>query len=114
MDNLNTHTTDTLIEVFGKPEADRILSRLVFHYTPLHASWTNIAEIEFSAMTTQCLDRRIPNEWTLASELVAWEQRRNQRAEPIRWTFTWKRARRMFIKPEPSPPTAFGVVTMQN
>lgn len=114
LDNLNTHTTDTLIEIFGKPEADRILSRLAFHYTPLHASWTNIAEIEFSAMTTQCLDRRIPDEWSLASELVAWEQRRNQRAEPIRWSFTWKRARRMFITPEPSSTAASGVVTMQN
>ena len=101
IDNLNTHTTDTLIEIYGKPEADRILSRLVFHYTPLHASWTNIAEIEFSAMTSQCLDRRIPDEWTLASELVAWELRRNQRAEPIRWSFTWKRAKRMFIEREP-------------
>lgn len=100
IDNLNTHTTDTLIEIFGKPEADRILSRMVFHYTPLHASWTNIAEMEFSAMTVQCLDRRIPDEWTLASELVAWELRRNQRAEPIRWSFTWKRARRLFIERE--------------
>ncbi|MGQ9814776.1 MAG: transposase [Candidatus Roseilinea sp.] len=62
MDNLNTHTPDTLIEIFGKPEADRVLSRIVFHYTPLHASWTNIAEIEFSAMTTQCLNQHIPDE----------------------------------------------------
>jgi DDE superfamily endonuclease len=102
MDNLNTHTTDTLIEIFGKPEADRILSRVAFHYTPLHASWTNIAEIEFSAMTSQCLDRRIPDEWTLATELVAWELRRNQTAQPIRWSFTWKRARRLFIDQVPN------------
>ena len=100
IDNLNTHMPDTLIEIFGKPEADRILSRMMFHYTPLHASWTNIAEMEFSAMTVQCLDRRIPDEWTLASELVAWELRRNQRAEPIRWSFTWKRAKRLFIERE--------------
>lgn len=99
-DNLNTHTPDTLIEIFGKPEADHILSRVVFHYTPLHASWTNIAEIEFSAMTSQCLDRRIPDDWTLATELVAWELRRNQRAQPIRWSFTWKRAKRLFTDPE--------------
>lgn len=100
IDNLNTHTPETLIEIFGKPEADRILARVVFHYTPLHASWTNIAEIEFSAMTSQCLDRRLPDEWALATELVAWELRRNQRAEPIRWSFTWKRAKRLFIERE--------------
>ncbi len=111
IDNLNTHTPDTLIEVFGMPEADRILSRIVFHYTPLHASWTNIAEIEFSAMTSQCLDRRIPDEWTLATELIAWDQWRNQRAEPIRWSFTWKRAKRMFIERERS---AMATVTQQN
>jgi len=101
IDNLNTHTADTLIEIFGKPEADRLLSRIAFHYTPLHASWANIAELEFSAMTSQCLDRRIPDEWTLATELVAWELRRNQRADPIHWSFTWKRARRLFIEREP-------------
>jgi hypothetical protein len=100
IDNLNTHTTDTLIEIFGKLEADRILSRVVFHYTPLHASWTNIAEMELSVMTSQCLDRRIPDAWTLATELIAWEQRRNQCAEPIRWSFTWKRAKRLFIERE--------------
>ena len=111
IDNLNTHTTDTLIEIFGKPEADRILSRLVFHYTPLHASWTNIAEMDFSAMTSQCLDRRIPDDWTLAIELVAWELWRNQRAEPIRWTFTWKRAKRLFIEREQD---AAAISTQQN
>jgi hypothetical protein len=94
VDNLNTHMPNTLIEIFGKPEADRI----VFHYTPLHASWTNVAEMEFSAMTSQCLDRRIPDECTLATELVAWELPRNQWAEPIRWSFTWKRAKRLFIE----------------
>ena len=99
-DNLNTHTTDTLIEIYGKPEADRILSRVVFHYTPLHTSWTNIAEIEFSAMTSQCLARRIPDEWILATELVAWELRRNQLAQPIHWSFTWKQAKRLFIESE--------------
>ena len=100
MDNLNTHTTDTLIEIFGKSEANRILARLTLHYTPLHASWTNIAEMEFSAMTSQCLDRRIPDEWTLACELVAWELQRNQHAAPIHWSFTWRRAKRLFIEPQ--------------
>ena len=97
-DNLNTHAADTLIEIFGKAEADRILARLVFHPTPLHASWLNIAEIDLSVMTGQCLDRRIPEEWTLALELIAWESRRNQLHRPIVWSFDWKRAKRMFDK----------------
>jgi len=70
-DNLNTHATDTLIEIFGKAEADRIWARFVLHPTPVHASWLNIAEIDRSAMTGQCLDRRNPDEWTLALELIA-------------------------------------------
>ncbi len=97
-DNLNTHATDTLIEIFGKVEADRILARLVFHPTPLHASWLNIAELDLNAMTGQCLDRRIPDEWTLTLELIAWELRRNQLHRPIVWSFDWKRAKRIFLK----------------
>lgn len=100
-DNLNTHTVNTLIEIFGKPEADRILARLVLHPTPLHASWLNMAEIELSAMTGQCLDRRIPDEWTFALELIAWEQQRNERHQPINWSLDWKRAKRMFHKRQP-------------
>ena len=97
-DNLNTHATDTLIEILGKVEADRILARLAFHPTPLHASWLNIAEIDLNAMTGQCLDRRIPDEWTLTLELIAWESRRNQLHRPIVWSFDWKRAKRIFLK----------------
>lgn len=96
LDNLNTHTAETLIEIFGKPEADRLLARLRFHYTPLHASWLNLAENELSVMTGQCLDRRIADEWTLATELIAWELPRNQQAKPIQWSFNWKRAKRLF------------------
>jgi hypothetical protein len=96
LDNLNTHTAETIIEIFGMPEADTIVSRLKFHYTPLHASWVNIAEIELSALTTQCLDRRIPDEWILTTELIACETVRNLKAQPIQWSFTWKRAKRMF------------------
>ena len=97
-DNLNTHAAETLIEIFGKAEADRILARLVFHPTPLHASWLNMAEIDLSVMTGQCLDRRIPDEWTLTRELLAWELRRNQAHRPISWSFDWKRAKRLFKK----------------
>ncbi len=82
-DNLNTHAVNTLIEIFGKAEADRLLAHLVLHPTPLHASWVNMAEIELSAMTGQCLDRRLPDEWTLALELMAWESDRNDQHQPI-------------------------------
>jgi hypothetical protein len=98
LDNLNTHHANTLIEIFGMPEAGRLLDRLHFHSTPLHASWLNLAESELSALTRQCLDRRIGSEWILAYEIVAWERRRNLDAIPIRWSFTWKRAKRLFAK----------------
>ncbi len=111
LDNLNTHTVETLIEIFGKAEADRILSRITFHYTPLHASWVNIAEIELSAMTEQCLDRRLADDWTLWTELMAWEMSRNRKAVPIQWSFNWKRAKRMFTKDDVE---ACAETTMQN
>jgi len=94
LDQLNTHAADTLIEIFRKVEADRLLVHLVFHYTPLHASWLNIAEIILSALTRQCLDRRIGDEWTLTMEILAWEYRRNAEYQPVAWSFDWKRARR--------------------
>lgn len=94
LDHLNTHAADTLIEIFGKAEADRLLAHLAFHHTPLHASWLNIAEIILSALTRQCLDRRIGDEWTLVMEILAWEYRRNAECKPVAWSFDWKRARR--------------------
>ena len=111
-DNLNTHAIDTLIEIFGKAEADRISARLVIHPTPLHASWLNIAEIDLNVMTGQCLDRRIPDEWTLTLELIAWESRRNQLHRPIVWSFDWKRAKRLFKKRKRR--TSSDSVTTQN
>lgn len=98
LDNLNTHHAQTVIEIFGMPEAGRLLNRLHFHYTPLHASWLNLAESELSVLTRQCLNRRIGTEWILAYEIVAWEQRRNLDAIPIRWSLTWQRAKRLFAK----------------
>ena len=98
LDNLNTHKAETLIEVFGMPEAARILKRLNFHYTPLHSSWLNLAENELSTLTRQCLTRRIDSEWMLAFEIVSWELRRNFIAAPLRWSFTWRRAKRLFAK----------------
>lgn len=101
LDNLNTHTAEVLIEIFGKPAADQLLARLRFHYTPLHASWLNLAESEFAVMTTQCLDRRLADAWTLATELIAWEVSRNQAAVPIQWSLAWKRAKRMRVFADP-------------
>src|SRR3990172_9755402 len=74
MDNLNIHHYHSLVEFFGKQEADRIMSRLCFHFTPAHASWLNMAEIEIGVMVEQCLGRRLPDEWTLAQELMTWEK----------------------------------------
>lgn len=96
MDNLNTHHYHSLVEFFGKQEADRIWNRLEIHYTPEHASWLNMAEIELSILSKQCLSRRIPNEWTLITEIVAWEQARNEKKAKIHWNFTVEDARQAF------------------
>ncbi len=96
LDNLNTHHYHSLVEHFGKLEADRIMSRLTFHFTPLHASWLNMAEIELSVMSQQCLSRRLPDEWTLALELLAWEETNNARARKINWSFSVDDAKRVF------------------
>ncbi|MHB8776332.1 MAG: hypothetical protein ACYC6R_01035 [Anaerolineales bacterium] len=80
-----THAAETLIEIFGKPEADRILKRLRFHFTPAHASRLNMAEIEMGVMEAQCLDRRI-----------AWETSRSDQQATIHWTFARQKARKRF------------------
>jgi hypothetical protein len=105
LDNLNTHHYHSLVEFFGKLEADRIMSHLQFHYTPEHASWLNMAEIELSILSKQCLARRIPTEWTLIIQLVAWEQARNERKAKIRWNFTVDDARIVFKEHYPTPLT---------
>jgi len=102
LDNLNTHTYFALVETFGKTEADRIAARLCFHYTPTHASWLNMAEIELSVLTKQCLRRRLPDEWSLALELIAWEQTANAAHRQIHWSFTVDDARHVFADFYPS------------
>jgi hypothetical protein len=102
LDNLNTHTYHALVETFGKAEADRIYQRLCFHFTPAHGSWLNMAEIELSVMTKQCLKRRIPDEWALNLELIAWENAANTSHRPIHWSFTIEDARRVFADYYPS------------
>lgn len=93
MDNLSTHTPAALYETFEPAEARRILRRLEFHYTPKHASWLNMVEIEIGVMVSQCLDRRIPTKAMLVSEVKAWNRRRNREKARIKWLFTLERAR---------------------
>ena len=93
MDNLNTHTGASLYEAFEPHEARRLLDKLEIHYTPKHGSWLNIAEIELSVLTRQCLNRRIPDKVTLAREVAAWEQRRNAAQAKVDWRFTTADAR---------------------
>jgi len=93
MDNLNTHTIASLYEAFPPEQARRLARKLDIHHTPKHGSWLNIAEIELAALSKQCLNRRIGDRRTLASEVVAWESNRNQRQKGVDWRFTTKDAR---------------------
>jgi len=93
MDNLNTHSAASLYEAFAPQEARRLARRLEIHYTPKHGSWLNVAEIELSALNSQCLDRRIPNIEMMRKEVAAWERDRNNRAATIDWRFTTEDAR---------------------
>lgn len=88
MDNLNTHFRKCFEEVLGVKEAKALLRRVVFHYTPKHASWLNMAEIEIGILDRQCLDRRLPNRTTLVDEVNAWQVRRNAERRGIKWAFT--------------------------
>jgi transposase len=110
MDNLSTHTPGSLYEAFPAPEAHRLLRRLEFHFTPKHASWLNMAEIEIGALRRQCLDRRIDNRRRLEREIAAWERERNAAGARIRWMFTTETARtkmgRAYPNPDASEPTA--------
>ena len=92
-DNLNTHIGASLYKAFIPAEARRILDKLEFHYTPKHGSWLNMAEIELSVLTRQCLDRRIPEKDVLEEEVAAWEKRRNQISSKTDWQFTTEDAR---------------------
>lgn len=92
-DQLNTHDPAALYEVFPPAEAKRILDRLEFHYTPKHGSWLNMAEIEFSVLSRQCLDQRIPDQTTLAQVVATWEAERNTNGATVNWRFTTEDAR---------------------
>jgi hypothetical protein len=92
-DNLNTHTPAALYEIFEPAQARRILDRLELHFTPKHGSWLNMAEIEFSVLSRQCLNGYIPDREFLASETLAWETERNTNRATVDWRFTTADAR---------------------
>jgi hypothetical protein len=93
MDNLNTHTAAALYATFLPDEARRIWERLEVHYTPKHGSWLDMAEIELSVLTRQCLNRRIAEASVLEKEVAAWVDDRNSKQATINWQFTTDKAR---------------------
>ena len=102
LDNLSTHTESALYQTFPPAEARRILRRIEFHYTPVHASWLNMVEIEISALARQCLNRRIGDMETLAEEVQAWEVDRNTEAATIKWLFSLEDARTKLSRAYPN------------
>ena len=93
MDNLNTHAPSSLYQAFAPEIARRLVEKFEIHYTPKHGSWLDMAEIELSVLSRQCLDRRIPDRQTLTAQVQAWEARRNRAACKIDWQFTIDDAR---------------------
>lgn len=93
MDNLNTHSPISFYETFPAEEARRLCERFEFHYTPKHGSWLNMAEIEFSVLSRQCLNRRIPTIEDLIREIQAWYQQRDKLSVGVDWRFTTSDAR---------------------
>src|SRR5918993_2697067 len=108
-DNLSTHTPGSLYETFPAPEAHRIRERLEFHYTPKytpkHASWLNMVEIEIGVLKGQCLDRRINLPEALEREIAAWQRRRNAAGARVTWMFTTEKARAKMGRAYPKPAT---------
>ena len=96
MDNLNTHREESLVKELGKREARKILGKIEWHFTPKHASWLNMAEIEISVLSSQCLKRRIPAFQEMQKQVAAWVRDRNRRRSGINWTFTRKEAFQKF------------------
>jgi transposase len=101
LDNLSTHSAGALYEAFPAPEARRLLRRLEFHYTPKHASWLNMVEIEIGVLRGQCLDRRIGERQRLVAEIAAWEHQRNAAGARVNWMFTTERARTKLARAYP-------------
>jgi len=102
-DNLSTHSAGALYQAFPPAEARRILRRLEFHFTPKHASWLNMVEIEIGVLRGQCLDRRIDSKEQLEAEIAAWERQRNASGTRIKWMFTTDKARAKMGRAYPQP-----------
>jgi len=102
LDNLSSHSAGALYEAFVPEEARRILSKLEFHFTPKHASWLNMVEIEIGVLRGQCLDRRIGERALLETEISAWVQQRNDAKARIHWMFTTAKAREKLKRSYPS------------
>ena len=92
-DNLNTHKPASLYEAFPPAEARRLVERFEWHYTPKHGSWLDMAESELGVLSSQCLDRRIPDQQVLKVEVEAWEADRNRKHARADWQFTTTDAR---------------------
>ena len=101
MDNLSTHSAAALYETFPPQDARRLLRRLEFHFTPKHASWLNMVEIEIGVLRGQCLDRRIGERAMLEAEVDAWKQLRNTKRDSIKWMFDTHRAREKLARAYP-------------
>jgi hypothetical protein len=93
LDNLNTHSPATLYERYPPKKARELVKKLEFHYTPKHSSWLNMAEVEISVLSGQCLDRRIADKNVLENEINAWQVQRNESKAKIDWQFTIPNAR---------------------
>ena len=107
LDNLSTHSAAALYNTLPAPEARRILRRLEFHFTPKHASWLNMVEIEIGVLRSQCLDRRIPTRQKLAFEIAEWQIQRNEKGARIKWMFKTEHARIKMARAYPNPTAAF-------
>jgi recombinational DNA repair ATPase RecF len=97
-DNLNTHEDGSFYTRFHREQAQRLSQKIMHIYTPKHASWLNIIEIEFSVLTRQCLDRRIATIELLRQEILTWAEKRNANGVRVEWQFTIPKARRTFQK----------------
>jgi len=98
LDNYATHFPSSFYETFTKKKAERLLHKLEFHYTPVHASWLDVAEAEIGIMDTECTGKRIGDMETLTKEVAAWMQRRNEQKKCINWKFTKEDANRKLAR----------------
>lgn len=105
MDNLNTHKLASLYEAFPPEQARRLAERLEIHHTPKHGSWLNVAEIELSVLSGQCLDQRLESQEAVRQEVGYWEEERNERQVGVNWQFTTADARLRLRKLYPAVQT---------